>query len=737
MTSVANDFKNAELALAAYAEGLTLGIPNTQTLIDAGMSLPQATRFAATYTVVTQFNSPTGASATVFKDASGQKYLAIRGTQGLTDYLADYLILNGLPLQLNPQYVALKTIVNQWLTDGTLKSTFGDGSTSQQFTVAGHSLGGYLAAGITADFATNVTHAYLYNAPGNNSTIQTIAQALGLAAIPDPSKITSLRADAGISPIASLGNTFATPIPIVIENQLDPAVLPTAPLALNHSQQVLTDALSFYAALATLAPSMGTDQIGTFLKAASAQNSKTLETALDALRKTLLGQSIAATPTGNRDTFYTNLKNLQDSFAFTALAGKVQLVTPTTNGTVARTDFGQFLALYNLTPFVLAPNSSAALDILKNANPTLATAWQADAALTPAQRAAGLANYSDLYLADRAAFLSWLNQGNPIDKDYAASPNANSYAFEDTASGQRFDLHATWLGIPTDLTPSYIRFGADGNDTLSGENDIDHLYGGFGDDTLSGNGGNDWLEGGAGNDTLTGDAGNDTLLGGTGNDTYLFVSGAGYDTIEDRSGTDIIRFDDVQLTGGAQYGNIWRSDDLKTTYTLLGSTENGQPVQTLLISGSSGQVQVKHWEQGRFGINLTDAVPVDPLPTYSGPTASLSTTFQAEAHTVIDASGQGPLQITAIGDYGEVTGAGQLIGNDFANYLHNEDGDDELRGNGGNDVLIATGGNDHLYGGTGNDALQGGTGDDYLEGNEGSDLLAGGIGADVLDGGDG
>ncbi|MFY9326531.1 MAG: hypothetical protein WAO76_00690, partial [Georgfuchsia sp.] len=116
--------------------------------------------------------------------------------------------------------------------------------------------------------------------------------------------------------------------------------------------------------------------------------------------------------------------------------------------------------------------------------------------------------------------------------------------------------------------------GSDNDVAIGGiKNDI--LSAGAGSDVLIGGAGADTLNSGDGNDTLIGGQGSDTLQGGTGNDTYLFVSGDGYDTIEDRSGTDIIRFDDVQLTGGAQYGNIWRSDDLKTTYTLLSSTENG------------------------------------------------------------------------------------------------------------------------------------------------------------------
>lgn len=179
MNNIITYFEQAELALAAYstfAPGMTLA-DYKNALIDAGkgLSTTQAADFAATWSVVTQYtDSLTGASATVFQEvATGKKYLAIRGTQGLTDYFADYLILNGTPSQLNTQYLLLKAKVSQWLGDGTLTAGF---------TVTGHSLGGYLAAGLVADFGTSISQAYLYNAPGNNSLISQVMQAMDTGA---------------------------------------------------------------------------------------------------------------------------------------------------------------------------------------------------------------------------------------------------------------------------------------------------------------------------------------------------------------------------------------------------------------------------------------------------------------------------------------------------------------------------------------------------------------------------
>ncbi|HEY8382238.1 MAG TPA: calcium-binding protein [Microvirga sp.] len=68
------------------------------------------------------------------------------------------------------------------------------------------------------------------------------------------------------------------------------------------------------------------------------------------------------------------------------------------------------------------------------------------------------------------------------------------------------------------------------------------------------------------------------------------------------------------------------------------------------------------------------------------------------------------------------TGAVGLTGNDLANTLY---------GNAGNDGLNGKEGNDTLYGGAGTDTLYGEGGNDELHGQEGTDLLYGGTGNDI------
>ncbi|MEN9870562.1 MAG: hypothetical protein RLZZ171_1550, partial [Cyanobacteriota bacterium] len=123
-------------------------------------------------------------------------------------------------------------------------------------------------------------------------------------------------------------------------------------------------------------------------------------------------------------------------------------------------------------------------------------------------------------------------------------------------------------------------FGADGNDSLTGDIGNDTLIGGNGNDSLTGDIGNDYLDGGAnldllnggdGDDTLNGGAGNDKLYGKTGND--LLIGGTGNDYFSGLDGLDTIYGDEGNdtLNGGAGndklYGKI--GNDL-----LIGGTGN-------------------------------------------------------------------------------------------------------------------------------------------------------------------
>jgi len=73
-----------------------------------------------------------------------------------------------------------------------------------------------------------------------------------------------------------------------------------------------------------------------------------------------------------------------------------------------------------------------------------------------------------------------------------------------------------------------------------------------------------------------------------------------------------------------------------------------------------------------------------------------------------------------------------VVGNDPANLIGGQFGDDTLEGRDGNDVLNGGGGDDLLGGDSGRDVLTGGVGDDSMYGGGGNDILNGGTGNDLF-----
>lgn len=90
MASLIEYFEQAQLSMAAYALDLKPGMSNTSQKNDyvaalkdkAEMSDAQAKSFVENYSVVSQYTDiASGFSGTVFKDAQGELYFAIRGTE--------------------------------------------------------------------------------------------------------------------------------------------------------------------------------------------------------------------------------------------------------------------------------------------------------------------------------------------------------------------------------------------------------------------------------------------------------------------------------------------------------------------------------------------------------------------------------------------------------------------------------------------------------------------------------
>ena len=658
--SIADYLKQSELALAAYAD-LSPGIPVRDALVQggSGMSFEQATRFSTQWTVVAQYNhtseqypvydevtgdllrydtTTNGLSVTVFQDnATGQKYLAIRGTDDMYDAATDLVSVGILgSTRFQAQYQSLRLKVQEWIGNGTLPA---------QFTVTGHSLGGFLATGLASEYAANVSHAYLYNSPGIGGIAtateigQRLLSALNItASLPGPDRFSNIRADAGISPIAGLGLPVSPPINIAIENQFLSDV-PNPPAARNHSQQTLTDALAVYAVYSALAPSLNEAQIAQLLKSASATNKGTLEGALDALRKTLLGANVTATAEGNRESLYANLYALQSSAEYRALQGSaaIRLTAVQSRGelvTKAKSDFGAFLAVKYLLPVAI----EGAAGILSGVHGNLYTQWQAD----QAKRVVGGIDldFTDEYLTDRATFLTWKNKLALEDADVSTTAYSKGGAtdqwFRDNATNLTINLGSG--GAPA--TKRRFIFDGDTGNTLSGGSKSDRLYGGGGDDVLYGFDQNDYLEGNAGddqlqgsdgddilvggagidileggenNDTLIGGRGDDILNGGAGEDTYVINTGDGHDRIED-SGRNYIKYNGkviagsfVQSTPGGAY-RFLGDDGWSMQFNSPGVLTLDENTSLTFDNFTSADA----FEEANFGIDLIDApAPVD------------------------------------------------------------------------------------------------------------------------------
>ncbi|MCK6413895.1 MAG: hypothetical protein L6Q55_15945 [Azonexus sp.] len=532
MSDISTYFDQGTFALAAYSNlwnGMNPAAYEAALRQDGnGMSPTQAARFAQAWRVIDQFTDlQTGLSATVFQGiAGGPKFLAVRGTDPhLNDLFADGLLALGIPSKLNPQFTALRAQVEAWRANGTLGNSF---------SVAGHSLGGYLAAALKEAFPGQVTDAYMFNAPGVGGVVGSVANlfssAFGLTGTAS-ANVWNLRGSEGASVITGLGSQLSEPIRIQIEAA-------TGLGFANHSIVRMTDALAIHALYAELFPGLNLGQIGGLVDASGARIADTLEGALDALRRLLLGGATPLTQADDRDALYANLQTLRGNAAYQNLKGAAAtLLTGLPAGqiaTLARADTADGIAvryaLQALNPFAVTAagyaihNTGGALDLYNDAT--------------------GNGALSDQYLTDRANLLErklWFSTQDidPVNPAYAHNGTDPDFLkddtyFEDAGSGYRI-AQGFQPGAPHANIQRYY-FGDAGGNSYAGGGAADRLYGGGGDDVLYGFDGANHLEGNAGKDIIAAGDGDDLVLGGDGDDALAGQGGndfhcAGRDSI--------------------------------------------------------------------------------------------------------------------------------------------------------------------------------------------------------------
>ncbi|MDE2309288.1 MAG: hypothetical protein KGL01_00485 [Betaproteobacteria bacterium] len=574
MNTIQDYFTNAQLALAAYSDfsaGYDVGSVKTALtdtghfgLFDPDFTTTSAQNFVDRFAVINQFTDSglfgltggSGFSATVFRDTTTGSYtLAIRGTEPLTpgDFGADLDLATGslarnqlvamvnyvlrlqvgaagetAQLQVNPLAPSLPPL---W--SGAMVQGVGPGIAPSNFTLTGHSLGGYLAQGFERLFGGGTGQLYTYNAPGFYGDMSLFNQVTSLLGLP-AGTFATIQGNNLVVPgdwAHSVGMIPGLQTQTPIFSETDNAATPID----AHSIKQMTDSLAVYNLFATLDPSLNTasadniNKITNFLKASSNVAANSLEYTLDALR-TLLQTDYttgsanylsSATAIDDCESLYANLQSLQtylanSSFNFgTAQApqyGFTLLTLDEAAGSTglaeaARTDLASRYALYKGNTFVL---DATGYDLYTNIN--------ANGALTTYDAATHTGELTDAYLKDRAAFLlakvkantddaSVTVSGANIGHDTAwAKQGGEEVFYQDkvSSSGNVFPGYSTaeiyqgnnTAGIQA-LTNSQlndikqIQFGSSISDTLTGGNKDDHLYGGAGNDTLTGGKGND------------------------------------------------------------------------------------------------------------------------------------------------------------------------------------------------------------------------------------------------------
>lgn len=301
-------------------------------------------------------------------------------------------------------------------------------------------------------------------------------------------------------------------------------------------------------------------------------------------------------------------------------------------------------------------------------------------------------------------------------------------SYADDLAGVLVDLNVVGVqntfGSGSDLLQSIEGLiGSAHSDILFGNDGDNQLSGGLGEDQMFGGEGADILTGGGGNDNLFGGLGNDVLSGGTGTDW------ANYSL--QTSGVHVsLATENAQNTLGAGFDTLISIENVVgTAYAdlLIGNTGanrlEGGGGNDVITGGAGSDVLFG----GAGSDTLNGGTGNDVLEGGSGTDWALYTTGLASGVTIdlyIDdqnTGGAGIDTLHSIENVWATTFADSLTGNDVAN---------ELRGEGGNDWIWGNGGNDVVNGGAGDDAIAGGAGADDVIGGVGNDHLWGGTNAD-------
>ncbi|MFI0849421.1 beta strand repeat-containing protein [Mesorhizobium sp. IMUNJ 23232] len=303
------------------------------------------------------------------------------------------------------------------------------------------------------------------------------------------------------------------------------------------------------------------------------------------------------------------------------------------------------------------------------------------------------------------------------------------------------DYSGSGAGVTAKLTGGLgdSGFGAGGDadgdflggiENLQGSGHADTLEGDALGNAMNGLNGDDTLRGLSGDDILAGQAGADTIDGGDGIDTAAYDSSGGAVGISlllgtteggDAKGDTLINIENVD---GSGFGDVIDGNDVDNRLRgLNGSDElkgfsgndrleggngvdrlSGGDDDDLLIGGADGDDLFGEDDNdilvGGAGADRLDGGEGIDIADYSGSSANVQVSLRLNSGKGGDAQGDTFANIE------------QVAGGAFDDDLEGDDAANKLFGNAGNDILVGGGGSDTLNGGAGRDTLGGGEGND-------------------------
>lgn len=298
--------------------------------------------------------------------------------------------------------------------------------------------------------------------------------------------------------------------------------------------------------------------------------------------------------------------------------------------------------------------------------------------------------------------------------------------------------------------------GSNYDDVLTGNSNINRLYGGEGNDVLDGGEGIDQIDGGEGVDTVSYSTSKEGMS------INLLHNTVSVNTAS-RDMDEVIQ--NIENVVGSDYADsIWGDNGNNELYGGAGNDRISGYGGTNKLFGEAGDDEL--WASS--GVDQLSGGDGIDIVTYSSSDQAVSVTLETGTGQGGYAEGDVLTSIENLlgSDYDDI-----LSGNSRANRIEGREGNDEIRGNGGNDVLEGGAGADRLDGGAGMDTasynlsgtgvtvnlsdgfteggdaegdsfvniegLEGSFYDDVLEGDSGANRLSGSYGSDMLTGGAG